>query len=117
MNRQWGVVIIILAAVGICAAQSTAPDTAKVATVLWAESDSLDGELMLDDIEIKGNVEKPGVIILPKRLEPELDGVELDRSFENEVKQGGAEVPQPVKELNKVDRVKSIKKVVGRKRK
>ncbi len=81
------------------------------------EEDSLAEELVLDVIYIMGNVEKPGVIIVPKRVEPELPEVELDRSFKREVKEGIGDIPKLEEELGKVERVQSIKKTIGRKRK
>jgi hypothetical protein len=101
---------------GFC--QSASQDTARK----WvpshpAVSDTVDGEIVLESIEIKGSVEKPGIIIMPKRVEPELGEVDLERSFQKEVKQGVGEIPKPEKELNAVEEVKSIKKTVDRKRK
>jgi hypothetical protein len=75
------------------------------------------GEMILDVIEIKGKVEKPGVIIMPKRVEPELSDVELKRSFKKEVEEGSGDILKPDKELGSVDHIKSIKKTVERKRK
>ena len=74
-------------------------------------------ELVLDEIEIKGKVEKPGVIILPKRVEPEMGEVELGRSFKREVKDGIGDLPKAEDVLGKVERVNSIKKTVERNRK
>ena len=79
--------------------------------------DSSAEEIVLNVIYIKGKVEKPGVIVMPKRVEPELEGVELERSFKKEVKEGIGDIPKPEKELSKVERVESIKKTVKRKRK
>jgi hypothetical protein len=79
--------------------------------------DSSTEEIVLDIIYIKGNVEKPGVIVMPKRVEPELEKVELERSFKREVKEGIGDIPKPEKELREVERVESIKKTVKRKRK
>jgi hypothetical protein len=73
-------------------------------------------EIILDEIEIKGEVEKPSVIILPKRLEPEMKEVELERSFTQEVKEGAGDVPKPDKTIGQVEPVKSIKKAVEKKR-
>ena len=95
---------------GIIEAQSVPQDTVK------SEQDSSGQEIVLDVIYIKGSVEKPGVIIVPKRIGPELKEVELDRSFKREVNEGIGEVPKPEKETGKVERVKSIKKTVERKR-
>jgi len=82
-----------------------------------AVQDTVEGELVLETIEIKGRVEKPGVIIMPSRLEANLKKVELDRSFEKELKEGVGEIVEPKKELRQVEKVKSIKKTVGRERK
>lgn len=100
-------------------AQTVAPDTTKQKLkTKTVKKDSLIGdELVLQPIEIKGKIEKPGVIIMPKRVEPELGKMELERSFQRELKQGVGEVPKPDKELQQVDRVKSIKKTIERKRK
>jgi hypothetical protein len=73
-------------------------------------------EIILDDIAIKGEVEKPSVIILPKRLEPEMNEVDLERSFKREVKEGAGDVPKPDKALGQVEPVKSIKKTIEKKR-
>lgn len=82
-----------------------------------AVQDTVEGELVLETIEITGKVEKPGVIIMPSRVEPDLKKVELDRSFEKELKEGVGEIIEPKKELRQVEKVKSIKKTVGRERK
>ena len=74
-------------------------------------------EVVLDVIEIKGKVEKPGVIIMPRRVEADLGKVELERSFEREVKEGVGEIPKPEAALRRVERVTSIKKTVEKKRK
>jgi hypothetical protein len=91
--------------------------TKKQASMEAASSMDSSGEMILDVIEIKGKVEKPGVIIMPKRVEPELTDVELKRSFKKEVEEGSGDILKPDKELGSVDRIKSIKKTVERKRK
>jgi hypothetical protein len=73
-------------------------------------------EIVLDAIEIIGNVEKPGVIILPKRIEPEIGKVELNRSFKREVEEDVGEVFQPGKALHQIEELKSIKKAVEKNR-
>lgn len=82
-----------------------------------SQSDSTTREMVFDIIEVQGNVQKPGVIIIPKRLEPELEEVDLERSFKKEVRDGVGEIRRPEKELQKVDQIESIKKTVARKRK
>lgn len=74
-------------------------------------------EMVLEEIQIQGKVDKPGVIIMPKRVEPEMKKIELERNFSKEIKQGVGEIPKPKKELRNLDRVKSIKKTLKRKRK
>lgn len=101
-------------------AQSTRPDSTRavrgaVKSATSAKPDTVKGELVLDDIFIQGKVEKPGVIIVPKRVEPELKEKELDRSFKKELREG--EIMKPKEELRRVDQVESIKKAVERKRK
>jgi hypothetical protein len=99
-------------------AQSAQRDsTVRQDAVRVDSTDNDSGEMILDEIEIRGKVEKPGVIVMPKRVEPELGEVELTRSFKKEMKEGVGEIPKPEKELGRVDRVKSIKKTVERKRK
>jgi hypothetical protein len=73
-------------------------------------------EIRLEEIQIQGEVEKPSVIILPKRIEPELDSVGLSRSFNQEITKNADEVPKPDKAISKVEPVKSIKKEIEKKR-
>jgi len=56
------------------------------------------------------------VIIVPRRIEPEIKDVELKRSFEEELKNAG-DAPKPDEKLGEVEQVESIKKAVERKRK
>jgi hypothetical protein len=73
-------------------------------------------ELFLDEIEIKGKVEKPSVIIMPKRIDPEVGEVHLEREFEQELKEGMGEIPQVEDETNRVEDVQSIKRALNRDR-
>ena len=73
-------------------------------------------EMDLGDIEVKGKVEKPGVTIMPKRIEPKLEEKELQRDFDKEIKEDMEGIYRPNKELSKVERVKSIKKAIDKKR-
>ena len=81
-----------------------------------AKTARADDEILLDEIQITGKVEKPGVIIMPKRIEPELDELTLKRSFQKEVKESMGDMPKPESILQEIDHVKSIKKTVERKR-
>ena len=107
--------VLNIPSAGFC--QSAAGDTTRARIgSLRVQPDSLGTEMVLGVIEIKGRVEKPSVIIMPKRIEPEMGEVELKRSFEKEVMEGIGEIPTLEKEMDKVERVKSIKKTVERKR-
>ena len=82
-----------------------------------ADSTKTDANVMvLETIEIRGKVQKPGVLLVPRRIEPEIGKMELERSFEKEVKEAG-DIPKVDKELRKVERVESIKKAVEKQRK
>lgn len=73
-------------------------------------------DLTLEEIEIQGSIEKPSVTIVPKRIEPDLREVELNRSFDREVKDGVGEIPKQDEPLRKVETVTSIKKTIEKKR-
>ena len=98
-------------------AQTMIADTTRTSVEAETVVDSENGEMLLGVIEIKGKVEKPGVIIMPKRVEPKIAEMDLERSFSKEVKEGVGEIPKPERELRRVDRIESIKKTVERKRK
>ena len=74
-------------------------------------------EIVLDSIDIKGHVDKPGVIILPKRVEPKIKEKELERDFNSEVRQGVGEIVEPKEALQQVEPIKSIKKTIEKDRK
>jgi len=121
MLRKWIlplVFICFLLCLGIVHAQSpsTTGDTTSQSQV-EKPSPNEGEELVLDTIEITGRIEKPGMIIMPKRVEPDLEKMELGRSFDKELKEGIGEIPKPENALKQVDRIKSIKKTVERKRK
>ena len=113
-------IVIILTGFGGYAstrAQTVIADTTRTSVEAETVVDSENGEMLLGVIEIKGKVEKPGVIIMPKRVEPKIAEMDLERSFSKEVKEGVGEIPKPERELRRVDRIESIKKTVERKRK
>ena len=56
------------------------------------------------------------VIIFPKRIEPDLPEVELERSFQRELKEGMGEFVKPDDELSQIEKVQSIKKAIEKKR-
>lgn len=86
-------------------------------TRVKADSVSSNGDIVLDEIFVEGKVSKPGVMIVPKRLEPKLKERQLQRSFQNELSNKENGVYKPKKELHKVDRVQSIKKALEKERK
>ena len=98
----------------------SAPDSVKIpsAPSAPAEKDpaASNNEIRLEEIQIQGEVEKPSVIILPKRIEPELESDGLNRSFSREIKEKADDVPKPDKAISKVEPVKSIKKEIEKKR-
>jgi hypothetical protein len=112
-----GIILIGFLGFSPTRAQTLIADSTQAKVETETAADSEDGEMMLGVIEIKGKVEKPGVIIMPKRVEPEIAEMDLERSFNKEVKEGVGEIPKPEKELRRVDRIESIKKTVERKRK
>jgi hypothetical protein len=97
---------------------AAAADTSHEMIKKADQSQRKDGgdEVILDEIEIKGKIEKPGLIILPKRIEPEMEEIELERSFKKEVKEGMGEIQKPDEATGKVEDIHSIKKAVKRKR-
>jgi hypothetical protein len=80
------------------------------------DSSNAENIIVLDSIEIRGRVQKPGVLLVPKRVAPEMGKIELNRSFDKELKEAGG-LPRVEKELRKVDRVESVKKAVEKERK
>jgi len=99
-------------------AVSSVQDTVGQKTGGNGGDDGLDGdELFLDEIEIKGRVEKPSVIIMPKRIDPEVGEVHLEREFEQELKEGMGEIPEVDDETNRVENVQSIKRAINKDRK
>ena len=85
-------------------------------TVAVSDSSNTGNVIVLDSIEIRGRVQKPGVLLVPKRVTPEMGKMELNRSFDKELKEAGG-LPRVEKELRKVDRVESVKKAVEKERK
>jgi len=111
------VILIVFSGYTSVSAQTMVSDTTRTNVETETTADSESGEMVLGVIEIKGKVEKPGVIIMPKRVEPQIAEMDLERSFNKEVKEGVGEIPTPERELRRVDRIESIKKTVERKRK
>jgi len=74
-------------------------------------------EMELEEIVIQGSPEAPSVIIVPKRIEPEMNQDPLERSFKEELNKEFNKVPQPNELLHQIEDVKSIKKTVEKERK
>ena len=111
--------ILLIVLLPFCGAfsQSAAKDTAKIKeTVPQKSVQDTSGVLILEDIQIHGEVQSPGVMIIPRRVEPELKERELSRSFQTELKQGGT-IVKPEDELRSLERVKSIRKALEKERK
>jgi hypothetical protein len=100
-------------------ATPAAADSVKIYSAFPVKKDTAGNpnEIQLEEIQIQGEVEKPSVIILPKRIEPEMEEDGLDRSFSKEIKKNTEEVPKPDKAISQVEPVKSIKKEIEKKRK
>ena len=113
-----GFVFILLIPQSLNAFERVETDTTDTLTQVQdtADNDGDGDEIILDDIEIIGQVEKPGVIIFPKRIEPDLPEVELERSFQRELKEGMGEFVKPDEELSQIENVQSIKEAVEKKR-
>lgn len=113
-----GFVFVLLFPQFIYAIDRAETDTTDTLTQVQnpVDNDGDGEEIILDDIEIIGQVEKPGVIIFPKRIEPELPEVELERSFQRELKEGMGEFVKPDDELSQIENVQSIKKAIEKKR-
>lgn len=119
MNKQSSIFLffMLLLLEGICFGQQVAlSDSTKQGAKGNGNGNGDSEELVLDDIQIKGKVEKPGVIIIPKRIEPKLEEKELERDFEKELKGEYEDIYRPDNELRKVERVESIKKAIDKDR-
>lgn len=121
LNLLFLPLIISLAVFAPLRGQDVKVDTMKVkheAGASQMKADSVNnGELILDEIFVEGRVSRPGVMIVPKRLSPKLKEKELERSFEEELKNRESGIYKPEKELHKVERVRSIKKALEKERK
>jgi hypothetical protein len=74
-------------------------------------------EILLDDIDIQGEAEKPSVIILPKRVEPDVPRSEPERSFGEEVRKAAiGDADHADRAIGVLEPVKSIKKTVEKNR-
>ena len=107
--------LICLAATGL-KAQTAKTDTTKKSKKKLTARDSSNEVIMLKAVYIKGEVDKPGVSIIPKRISSDLKERQLSRSFDKEAKKDLGSVVDIKRQLRKVDRIKSIKKVLDKER-
>ena len=75
------------------------------------------GEIKLDDLYLDALIEKPSVLILPKRIEPDLENVEfITRKFDRELKM----VPEKLFDLQlgkkEIQKIRNLDKILKKKR-
>ena len=101
-------------------AQNPKQDTLTVKTNEIAEDtvvvDTVSDELILEEITIEGEIDRPNVIIMPKRVETDIEKIDLERKFSKEINQAEGELPELEEELRKIESIESIKKTVKRDR-
>jgi hypothetical protein len=114
MKMRLTFIILFSLAVCVFSAAPSAEDTTK--SVSKKSAGAGGKEITLDEIDIQGVVEKPSVIIVPKRIEPDLKEKELSRSFEQEVRESTGDIPKQDEPLRKVEPAPSIKKTMEKKR-
>ncbi len=106
--------------IGNIFAQNPKQDTITVKTSEIAEDtvvvDTVSDELILEEITIEGEIDRPNVIIMPKRVETDMEKIDLERKFSKEINQAEGELPELEEELRKVESIESIKKTVKRDR-
>jgi hypothetical protein len=78
---------------------------------------AVSGEIDLDGIEIQGRIEQPNVILIPIRLDPALGDTALERSFENEIRNGAGGFTSPDTSIRRVEPAPSIRNSIQKKRK
>jgi hypothetical protein len=93
---------------------SAPADSARLGTPARpvAAASAVDEEIVLENIDIQGRVEKPNVIVVPKRIAPDIADVEPERSFQPELKNGVEGIPSPERAIGKIEPVPSIKKTI-----
>lgn len=85
----WTLFVLILVAFSTekLYCQDSTQVSADTSQTKQVTSVQVDEEIVLSEITIEAEIEKPRVSIFPKRIEPELGEMEfIDRSFENELK-------------------------------
>lgn len=96
--------------------ENDSTDTLSTQVLNQNQPDTTSNELILDEINIKGEIDRPNVIIMPTRVETEVKKIELERKFSKEVNKIQGEIPELQEELRKIENIKSIKKTIKRDR-
>lgn len=97
--------------------QATEKDsTEKKSGIIENKADTVSSELILNEIRIKGQIDRPNVIVIPKRVKTDVVKIDLKRNFKEEVNQADGDIPELNKELRKIEKIKSINKAVNKKR-
>jgi hypothetical protein len=120
-NRTvWPAVFAVAAILpAVAAAGDATTDSARVSIPKdpVASGRPASDEILLDDIDIQGEAEKPSVIILPKRVEPDVPKSEPERSFGEEVRKAAiGDADHADRAIGVLEPVKSIKKAVEKNR-
>jgi len=99
-------------------AQKGKKDTVSTKTkeVTKNQVDSVSKELILEEINIKGEIDRPNVIIMPKRIETDIKKIDLERKFSEEINKANRDIIELKEELRKIESIESIKKTIKRKR-
>ena len=116
----WKILFLIFISTGNIFAQSTKQDTVTADTNHIARNsvvvDTVANELILEEINIEGEIDRPNVIIMPKRVETDMEKIDLERKFSEEINQAEGELPELEEELRKIERIESIKKTLKKDR-
>jgi len=104
--------------VGDVTAQNRKKDTKKTKTkeIIENKVDTVSNELILDEINIKGELDRPNVIILPKRVEANVKKIDLERKFSKEINKAEGEIPELQEKLREIENIESIKKALNKDR-
>ena len=77
MNKV--MLILLVFYVGLSAQESVPPDTTKTTV----DSDNV--KLFIDKINVEGRLEKPQVVLILPGQKPEIDDIQIERSFMKEI--------------------------------
>ncbi len=109
--QLWISIVVFLLAVGWYGSASA--QDKKTATESDSTSSRVSGELILDEIQIEGVVEKPNVTILRNRLSSDFGAVEFEqRTFDRELRALPDKRSLFDEEFESVKKVNNLKKVL-----